>query len=238
LALPEGTPDGGFELRHVADREASPGMLAVHEDPREAREISKLTEGGEYRPLKSSPNLRRGWLLRVPNEAGLGVAMNYLYPAGVVHWHLRREGRLEVTHYRENAARQSGIIVIVSGFFELPHALSQAAHHLRQLGAAEQQQHENQHDQKLRCAQSKHGVNSFGNRSRNSPLQRSISSKASKASKERMRALARARICALVHEYSPGPLRQQPKAQPKAQPEQDGARLSAARFQTLSCCPL
>jgi hypothetical protein len=40
---------------------------------------------------------------------GLGVAMNYLYPAGIVHWHLYREGRLEVTDYRENAARQSGI---------------------------------------------------------------------------------------------------------------------------------
>jgi hypothetical protein len=35
--------------------------------------------------------------------------MNYFYPAGVAHWHLRREGKLEITNYRENAARQSGI---------------------------------------------------------------------------------------------------------------------------------
>ena len=35
--------------------------------------------------------------------------MNYLYPAGIVHWYLYREGRLEVTDFRENAARQSGI---------------------------------------------------------------------------------------------------------------------------------
>jgi hypothetical protein len=35
--------------------------------------------------------------------------MGYLYPAGVVHWHLYREGKLEATSYRENAARQSGI---------------------------------------------------------------------------------------------------------------------------------
>ena len=35
--------------------------------------------------------------------------MNYLYPAGVVHWYLLREGKLEITNYRENAARQSGI---------------------------------------------------------------------------------------------------------------------------------
>jgi hypothetical protein len=35
--------------------------------------------------------------------------MNYLYPAGIVHWYLHREGRLEITNFRENAARQSGI---------------------------------------------------------------------------------------------------------------------------------
>ena len=98
---------GLYSLRHVEDAEGSD--LRLHEDPREAREISKTTEVGEYRPLKSSPNLRRGWELRVSGAADLIVAMNYLYPAGVVHWHLYREGRLELTSYRENAARQSGI---------------------------------------------------------------------------------------------------------------------------------
>ncbi len=98
----------GYELRHVDDA-GSGGELVVHKNPREAREISKLTEESEYRPLKSSPNLRRGWLLRVADDRELAVAMNYLYPAALVHWHLHREGRLELTHYRENAARQSGI---------------------------------------------------------------------------------------------------------------------------------
>ena len=100
---------GGYELRHVADVGVSKADLAVHGDPREAREIAKRTEEGEYRPLKSSPNLRRGWGLRVEDERGLFVAMNYLYPSGVVHWYLYRNGELEITNYRENAARQSGI---------------------------------------------------------------------------------------------------------------------------------
>lgn len=99
----------GYEVRHVDDAEVDAGELAVHTDPREAREISKLTESGEYRPLKSSPNLRRGWLLRLSSERDLAVAMNYLYPAGVVHWHLYRERNLETTSFRENAVRQSGI---------------------------------------------------------------------------------------------------------------------------------
>lgn len=99
--------DPGYELCHVDDTELE--NLSLYEDPREAREISKRAEEGEYRPLKSAPNLRRGWLLRVSDDRELAVAMNHLYPAALVHWHLHREGWLEITNYRENAARQSGI---------------------------------------------------------------------------------------------------------------------------------
>ena len=102
-----GAGGGGFVLHHAEDEGAS--GLVVYEDPRAAREISKTTEAGEYRPLKSSPNLRRGWELRLSDAGELAVAMNLLYPAGIVHWHLHREGRLRITSYRENAARQSGI---------------------------------------------------------------------------------------------------------------------------------
>jgi hypothetical protein len=97
----------GYSLRHADD--AGAAGLESHEDPRAAREIAKLTEAGEYRPLKSSPNLRRGWELRVEDARGLATAMNYLYPAGIVHWYLHREGKLELTSFRDNAARQSGI---------------------------------------------------------------------------------------------------------------------------------
>jgi hypothetical protein len=102
-----GAGDRRYVLRHAEDGGAS--GLVVHEDPRAAREISKITAAGEYRPLKSSPNLRRGWELRLSGTRELAVAMNLLYPAGIAHWHLHREGRLRITSYRENAARQSGI---------------------------------------------------------------------------------------------------------------------------------
>ncbi len=98
---------GGYSLRHEEDADTED--LRIHQDPRAAREISRLTENGEHRPLKSAPNLRRGWMLRVGDVRELGVAMDYLYPAGVVHWHMDLEGTLTLTSYRENAARQSGI---------------------------------------------------------------------------------------------------------------------------------
>jgi hypothetical protein len=100
-------PPAGYSLRHKDDANAQ--RLNLYEHPRAAREIAKLTEAGEYRPLKSSPNLRRGWELRVSDAKELTIAMNYLYPAGVAHWHLYREGKLQTTNFRENAARQSGI---------------------------------------------------------------------------------------------------------------------------------
>jgi 4Fe-4S iron-sulfur cluster binding domain/DR2241 stabilising domain len=100
-------PPAGYSLRHADDADGA--NLKVYEDARAAREIARLTESGEHRPLKSSPNLRRGWEIQVPDPRGLAVAMNYLYPAGVAHWYLRREGRLAITNFRENAARQSGI---------------------------------------------------------------------------------------------------------------------------------
>lgn len=102
-------PDGGYELCHTEDAARVYEELRIHEDPRQAREIAKLTEAGEYRPLKSAPNLRRGWILRVPDERGLSTVMQYLYPSAVVHWYLDRIGELPVTSYRETAARQTGI---------------------------------------------------------------------------------------------------------------------------------
>jgi hypothetical protein len=100
-------PSAGYYLCHKDDARAA--SLELHDDPLAAREIAKLTGTGEYRPLKSSPNLRRGWELRVEDARGLITAMNYLYPAGVVHWYLHREGTLEIIDYRQTAARQSGI---------------------------------------------------------------------------------------------------------------------------------
>lgn len=93
----------------MEDAEVPRESLDLHSDPRAAREIAKLTGSGEYRPLKSAPNLRRGWEINASGAVELSVAMNYLYPAGVVHWHLHREGMLEVTNYRQNAARQTGM---------------------------------------------------------------------------------------------------------------------------------
>lgn len=103
------TGDGRYELRHVADAEAPAASLQLLRDPFAAREIAQTTAEGEHRPLKTAPSLRRGWALAELDGRGLWTALEYLYPACAVHWHAGRAGTLRVTHWRETAARQSGM---------------------------------------------------------------------------------------------------------------------------------
>src|SRR5687767_8894635 len=54
---------GGFELRHVDDANEEVGKLKAVR-PIDARKIANSTAAGEYRPLKSTPDLPRGWMIR------------------------------------------------------------------------------------------------------------------------------------------------------------------------------
>lgn len=108
------TGEGRYEVRHRRDVHRSPESLEwVTSDPFFAREIAQVTNTGAHRPLKTSPNLRQGWALMDLDAAGLWTAVDYLYPAAAMHWHTGRTGSLRVTHWRETAARQTGIYASV-----------------------------------------------------------------------------------------------------------------------------
>ncbi|WP_433630824.1 DR2241 family protein [Halomicrococcus sp. NG-SE-24] len=98
-----------YELRHVDDRESERTDLDERTDPREARELAKYDAEGEYRPLKTAPTLRTGWVLVDLSGDDYVRAVDWFYPATVANWHREREGDLDVTHWRETADRQTGI---------------------------------------------------------------------------------------------------------------------------------
>jgi hypothetical protein len=98
-----------YEIVHREDRGADPGLLDRSADPFAAREIAQTDARGEHRPLKTSPTLRRGWLLGPLDGRGVCQAMDYLYPACVPHWHAGRTGTLRATDWPVTAGRQSGI---------------------------------------------------------------------------------------------------------------------------------
>jgi sirohydrochlorin cobaltochelatase len=100
-----------YSLRHSEDTGGAP--LDIFSDPHDAIEIAKYDDAGKYRPLKTAPNLRHGWLLRLKNLDEVVLALDFLYPAALgTAWAFSR-GELKVVNLRETLARQTGMYAIV-----------------------------------------------------------------------------------------------------------------------------
>jgi len=97
----------GWTIRHAADArradlEAFTGAVA-------ARKLALLDDEGAYRPLKSAPNLRRGWILTLSSVREVHVALDYFYPAALGIWVDWGQGSAEGTSLRETLERQTGM---------------------------------------------------------------------------------------------------------------------------------
>ncbi len=103
----------GFELRHVADRECDPATLRLL-GQNDLRPLAQFTAQGEFRPLKSAPNLQRGWRATPRDEDALGAALNQLYPGAVADWFAAQAPQPPVTSYREFTGRQTGMYRITT----------------------------------------------------------------------------------------------------------------------------
>jgi sirohydrochlorin cobaltochelatase len=75
----------------------------------EAVEIAKFDEAGNYRPLKTAPNLRRGWKILVPDFATIVSVIDAIYPGRLAVWRVWKSEQLSPTPWRQTLARQSGI---------------------------------------------------------------------------------------------------------------------------------
>lgn len=98
---------GGFILCHRDD--AGRDNLGKLRELEEATEIARWNDTGNYRPLKTAPNLRHGWSLEVVDLGELRHALDYFYPgrlAVLVRW---KKGLLTTTPLRETLNRQSGM---------------------------------------------------------------------------------------------------------------------------------
>ncbi|MWG36849.1 DR2241 family protein [Halomarina oriensis] len=102
-----------YDLRHEADADGSLDDLSVYTDPLAARHLATETDDGDYRPLKTAPTLRTGWVFPDLSGEQLVQAVDFFYPATVANWHREQQGDLDVTHWRETAERQTGIYDIV-----------------------------------------------------------------------------------------------------------------------------
>lgn len=98
-----------FSIRHFDDITTAPSELKLYQYPAAAREIARYDLQGNYRPLKTAPNLRRGWLLQLNNLNELALAIDFFYPAALSLYGSWLEKKLEVTPLRETLDRQTGM---------------------------------------------------------------------------------------------------------------------------------
>ena len=72
-------------------------------------EIAKFDDSGNYRPLKTAPNLQHGWKIFINNAAALQQAIDAFYPGRLAVLHALESGELVTTSLRETLDRQSGM---------------------------------------------------------------------------------------------------------------------------------
>src|SRR5215472_14745299 len=97
----------GFVVSHRDDD--SLDQLQTHQDAEDAVEIAKYDDAGNYRPLKTAPNLRHGWRLELATHEELRRSLDYFYPGRLAVFAAWQSAHLKTTPLRETLERQSGM---------------------------------------------------------------------------------------------------------------------------------
>ena len=106
LSVCKGTA-GRFVVSHRDD--AALNQAQTYREAEDAIEIAKYDDAGNYRPLKTAPNLRRGWRLQLATLEELRRALDYFYPGRLAVFAAWKRDDLQTTSLRETLDRQSGM---------------------------------------------------------------------------------------------------------------------------------
>ena len=101
------TPKSQFVLLHRDDEAVD--ELQIFRSAENAIEIAKYDDAGNYRPLKTAPNLRHGWRLELDTLEQLRRALDYFYPGRLAVFAAWKSDKLRTTSLRETLDRQSGM---------------------------------------------------------------------------------------------------------------------------------
>ena len=99
--------DTGFVLCNREDENRAD--LKIFRTAEAAAEIARCDDSGDYRPLKTAPNLQRGWRLEAVDLEELRRALDYFYPGRLATLAAWTQNRLSTTPLRETLDRQSGM---------------------------------------------------------------------------------------------------------------------------------
>lgn len=120
-AIPEGvwnigqihvSPDGagGYLLSHCDDAASETNSsLERLSEPAAIRQLTLYTESGEFRPIKTAPNLKTGWLIQARDADELRLILDFIYPSALGLWEHHLAGVLNPIPLRETLSRQTGM---------------------------------------------------------------------------------------------------------------------------------
>lgn len=92
--------------------------LQKSSNPEDALEIAHYDDNGNYRPLKTAPNLRHGWQLQLVDVHALRIAVDHFYPGRLAMFAAWKANRLTTTPLRATLDRQSGMYRIAAKISE------------------------------------------------------------------------------------------------------------------------
>ena len=99
--------DGGFVISHRDDQ--GRGDLKLFQSAEDALDLTKFDDSGNYRPLKTAPNLQHGWRLQLGTVDELRRSLDYFYPGRLAVFAAWKGRSLTSTPLRETLDRQSGM---------------------------------------------------------------------------------------------------------------------------------
>jgi sirohydrochlorin cobaltochelatase len=100
--------DGTFEACHLDDMGNKDTLMSV-DSVIDLREIAKFDACAEYRPLKTAPTLKGGWLTRCADAAEFLKRLDAIYPAVFATWIAYAKGEHDPTSLRRTLDRQTGM---------------------------------------------------------------------------------------------------------------------------------
>ena len=115
--LVRGTRTGGFVLSHRDDKAVD--QLKTFQSAEDAIEVAKYDDAGNYRPLKTAPNLRHGWQLELETLEELRRALDYFYPGRLAVFAAWKSDKLKTTPLRDTLDRQSGMYRVAAKISDL-----------------------------------------------------------------------------------------------------------------------
>src|SRR6266496_5370969 len=83
--------------------------LEIFQDSEDAIEIARYDDAGNYRALKTAPNLRHGWRMELRTSDALKRALDHFYPGRLAIFAAWKNRKLQTTSLRETLDRQSGM---------------------------------------------------------------------------------------------------------------------------------